>query len=66
MADKKPLALYSGKKKEMQATDKIPIANLATGTPTGSKFIRDDGTLAVPTGIGDTVAAKLYLYYNFS
>lgn len=23
----------------------IPIANLATGTPTGSKFIRDDGTL---------------------
>lgn len=30
----------------------IPIANLATGTPTGSKFIRDDGTLAVPPGSG--------------
>lgn len=27
----------------------IPIANIATGTPTGSKFVRDDGTLASPT-----------------
>lgn len=26
----------------------IPIANLATGTPTGLKFIRDDGTLVAP------------------
>lgn len=26
----------------------LPIARLATGTPTGSKFIRDDGALAVP------------------
>lgn len=26
----------------------LPVANLATGTPTGSKFVRDDGTLAVP------------------
>lgn len=25
----------------------LPIANLATGTPTGAKFIRDDGTLQV-------------------
>lgn len=31
----------------------IPIANLATGVPTGTKFIRDDGTLVVPTGSGD-------------
>lgn len=30
----------------------IPIANLATGTPTGSKFIRDDGALATPSGAG--------------
>lgn len=28
----------------------IPIANLATGTPDGTKFIKDDGTLAVPAG----------------
>ena len=28
------------------------IARLATGTPTGTKFVRDDGTLAVPAGAG--------------
>lgn len=27
----------------------VPIAELASGTPTGSKFIRDDGTLQVPS-----------------
>jgi hypothetical protein len=32
----------------------LPIANIATGTPTGSKFVRDDGTLAVPSGSGTT------------
>lgn len=26
----------------------VPIANLATGTPDGTKFIRDDGTLQLP------------------
>lgn len=30
----------------------IPIANLASGTPDGTKFVRDDGTLAVPSGGG--------------
>lgn len=30
----------------------VPIAQLATGTPNGSKFIRDDGVLAVPAGGG--------------
>lgn len=30
----------------------IPIANLATGTPTGGKFVRDDGVLASPAGSG--------------
>lgn len=35
----------------------IPIANLATGTPSGAKFIRDDGTLAVPIGSGGTVTS---------
>lgn len=28
------------------------IARLATGTPDGTKFVRDDGTLAVPSGGG--------------
>ena len=26
----------------------LPIANIASGTATGAKFVRDDGTLAVP------------------
>lgn len=26
----------------------LPIANIATGTPDGTKFVKDDGTLAVP------------------
>jgi hypothetical protein len=30
----------------------LPIANIATGTPDGTKFVRDDGTLAVPAGTG--------------
>lgn len=35
----------------------LPIANIATGTPTGSKFVRDDGTLQVPTATEvDTLA----------
>ena len=36
----------------MPAGDKIPVAALASGTPTGTKFIRDDGVLAVPPGGG--------------
>jgi hypothetical protein len=30
----------------------VPVANLGTGTPTGSKFLRDDRTWAVPAGGG--------------
>ena len=36
----------------------IPIANLATGTPNGSKFIRDDGTLQAISGGGDALVAN--------
>jgi hypothetical protein len=39
------------------AGDVIPIANLASGTPDGTKFIRDDGTLAVPAGGSGTVTS---------
>lgn len=36
-----------------QVVGVIPVANLGTGTPTGTKFLRDDGVLAVPpTGAG--------------
>lgn len=31
----------------------LPIANIATGTPNGSQFVRDDGTLATPAGAGN-------------
>lgn len=34
----------------------FPIARLATGTPDGTKFVRDDGTLAVPAGGGGGAA----------
>ncbi len=36
----------------------IPIANLATGTPTGAKFIRDDNTLQLIPGGGDALTAN--------
>lgn len=36
----------------------IPIANLATGVPTGAKFIRDDGTLQALPGGGNALTAS--------
>jgi hypothetical protein len=30
----------------------LPISKVASGTPDGTKFVRDDGTLAVPSGGG--------------
>lgn len=38
-------------------TGVLPVANFATGTPTGSKFVRDDGALATPAGAGDMLKA---------
>jgi hypothetical protein len=32
------------------STSRVPVANLAAGTPDGTKFVRDDGTLATPVG----------------
>lgn len=49
MAAAKPLKNAGGSVAEMSATDVIPVANLATGTATGAKFVRDDGVLATPT-----------------
>ncbi len=37
----------------------IPIANMASGTPTGLKFVRDDGTLAIPPGGSADVKAAI-------
>lgn len=36
----------------------IPIANLATGTPTGTKFVRDDGTLVLIPGGGNALTSS--------
>lgn len=37
-------------------TGVLPIANYATGTPDGTKFVRDDGALATPAGAGDVAS----------
>lgn len=39
-------------------TGVLPVANFTTGTPTGSKFVRDDGVLSVPAGAGDMLKAN--------
>lgn len=33
-----------------QISGVIPVANISTGTPDGTKFVRDDGVLATPAG----------------
>lgn len=38
----------------------VPMSQLATGTPDGTKFVRDDGTLATPAG-GGFEAAYAYV-----
>lgn len=43
---------------ELGATGLVPMDQLATGTPDGTQFVRDDGTLAVPAG-GATAYASL-------
>jgi hypothetical protein len=44
----------SGKIPLLGASGVLAVARLATGTPDGTKFVRDDGTLAVPAGGSST------------
>lgn len=44
----------------------FPIARLATGTPDGTKFLRDDGVLAVPSGGGDVVGPAASTDYDLA
>lgn len=38
----------------------LAIARIATGTPNGSKFVRDDGTLATPSGTGAVASDTIW------
>jgi hypothetical protein len=38
----------------------VAMSSLATGTPDGTKFVRDDGVLAVPAGGSTGPAINLY------
>lgn len=44
----------------------LAIARLATGTPDGTKFVRDDGTLAVPAGGGSGTKSLGILHPMFN
>lgn len=47
----------SGAIPKANGSGQIPMGFLATGTPDGTKYVRDDGTLATPAGAGDTTLA---------
>lgn len=38
----------------LNSSGRVPVARLASGTPDGTKFVRDDGALAIPSGTGVT------------
>lgn len=44
------------------AGGRVPVSQLGSGTPDGTKFLRDDGTFSVPAGGGG--ASKDSLYVN--
>jgi hypothetical protein len=56
VADRRPLVQIAGRAKELPTTDKLPISAISTGTPDGTKFVRDDGVLAVPAGGGGSTS----------
>lgn len=58
MASKKPIVVTNGQDEVLQSSDILAIGCIATGTPNGTKFVRDDGTLQVPGGSGDMIAAN--------
>lgn len=46
------------------ASGVLAIGRLATGTPDGTKFVRDDGTLAAPPGGGSSFGFSTHVLYG--
>lgn len=58
MADRKPLVIVGGQVEQLQTGDKLPVSALASGTPDGTKFVADDGTLKSPGASSEAAANK--------
>lgn len=48
----------SGNVPVLNASGQLDMARLASGTPSGSKFVRDDGTLAVPAAAAASLTSQ--------
>lgn len=59
MTDRRPLVMVSGEVVGLPSGDKLPISALTSGTPDGTKLIRDDGSLAIPSAAAQTDAHLL-------
>lgn len=47
----------------LNSSSRVPVANLGSGTPDGTKFLRDDGAFVAPTAtLTTTVATKTTTY----